>query len=101
MKAEETIEVAAKSAKRSASCVEDGDVARGLVGDVDLVPLLDEADERAAHADDVVVGVGREDDDALGEDRVVRAVDVAGLLARGLAAGPAGDRLLQLRKTRG
>ena len=41
--------------------VEDGDVAAGHVGDVDLVALLDQADQRAAHADDVVVGVRAED----------------------------------------
>ena len=51
--------------------VEHGDVAGGLVGDVDLVALVDEADQRAAHGDHVVVRVGREDEHALGEDVVV------------------------------
>ena len=44
--------------------VEDAEVAADHVGDVDLVALLDEAGEGAAHADDVVVGVRGEDDDA-------------------------------------
>ena len=42
--------------------IEDGDVAAGHVGDVDLVPLLDQADDRAAHADDVVVRMRAEDE---------------------------------------
>ena len=41
--------------------IEDGDVAAGHVGDVDVVPLLDQPDQRAAHADDVVVGMRAED----------------------------------------
>ncbi len=80
--------------------VEDGDVPARLVGDVDLVPLVDQADQGAAHADHVVVGVGAEDQDPLGEHVVGRAGDVAGPLAvRGLAAGPAGDRLRSARNT--
>src|SRR5437588_683991 len=60
-------------------------------------PLIDQANERAAHADDVVIGVRREDDDALGKGAIGGAADVAGALeALGLAAGPAGDRLGQL-----
>ena len=37
--------------------VEDGDVAAGLIGDVDFVALIDQANEGAAHADDVVIGM--------------------------------------------
>ena len=38
--------------------VEHGDVARRLVGDVHLVPLIRKADQRAAHRDHVVVRMG-------------------------------------------
>ncbi len=87
---------AAKSAKRKRVRVEDRDRAGGLVGDVHLVALVDEAKERAAHRDDVVVGMRAEDEDPLGEDPVAGAIDVAGPLAIArLAAGPAGDRRLQ------
>ena len=58
--------------------VEDGDVAGGLVGDVDLVSLSTRRIERAAHGDDVVVGVGGEDEDALGEELVAWRSRVAG-----------------------
>ena len=47
--------------------VEHGDVARRLIGDVHLVPLVDQPNERAAHRDHVVVRVGREDEHALGK----------------------------------
>ena len=40
--------------------VEHGDVAAGHVGDVQLVAVLDQPEHAAAHADDVVVGVGAE-----------------------------------------
>ena len=42
--------------------IEHGDVAAGHVGDVHLVALLDQADERAAHADHVVVRVRAENE---------------------------------------
>ena len=47
--------------------IPDGDIARGLVGDVNIVALIAQADESAAHRDDIVVRVGREDEDPLGE----------------------------------
>src|SRR5262249_1383530 len=77
--------------------VEHGDVAGGLVGDVHLVALIDQADQRAAHRDDVVVRVRREDQHAFGEEFLALAGDVAGPAGVGrLAAGPAGDRALEL-----
>ena len=60
---------ATKSHEANRVVVEHGDVAGGLVGDVHLVPLVDQPDERAAHRDHVVVRVRREDEHALGEDR--------------------------------
>ncbi len=45
--------------------VEHGDVAAGHVGHVHLVPVFDQPDERAAHADHVVVRVRAEADDLL------------------------------------
>ena len=71
--------------------VPDGDVAAGLVGDVDVVTLLAEPDERAAHADHVVVGMGTEHHDPLGE-RIRAAVRPAN--AARLAPRPARDRAL-------
>ena len=60
---------ATKSAWRRAVSSKTAMLPLSLVGDVHLVALLAQADERAAHADHVVVGVRAEDDDALGEDR--------------------------------
>ena len=37
--------------------IEDGDVAAGHVGDMHLVAVLDQPDQRASHADDVIVRV--------------------------------------------
>ena len=95
--AEHAVELDGEVGEACGVGVEDRDVARDLVGDVDLVALLGEADERAAHGDHVVVGVGGEDDDALGEDLVAGSGDVAGAaFGFGLAAGPAGDGVLKL-----
>ena len=52
--------------------VEHRDVAGRLVGDVHFVALIDQADQRAAHRDHVVVRMRREDEHALGKDVVVR-----------------------------
>ena len=62
--AEQAVELDHEVGEPPGVVVEDGDVAAGHVGDVDVVPLLDQADERAAHADDVVVGMRAEDEDA-------------------------------------
>ena len=74
--------------------VVDGHVAGSLVGHVHIVPLRDQADEGAAHRDHVVIRVRREDQHGLGErcgrDRTRAVVRV------GLAARPAGDRMLQV-----
>ena len=75
-----------------------GDVAAGLVCDVHLMALIAQADERAAHGDHVVVGVGGEDHHALGEHAGsvhVGAAAVGPARVGGAAARPAGDGLLQ------
>ena len=61
------VELADEVGVAQGGLVEDGDVAAGLVGDVDLVPLLAQADERAAHADHVVVRVGLKTTTRLGK----------------------------------
>ena len=84
-----------------------GDVAAGLVGDMHIVPLLAEADERAPHADHIVVGVRAEDHDPLGKHFFLHRDLSRGTTAScarpcrsqpprppRLAAGPAGDRVL-------
>ena len=77
--------------------VPDRDVAAGLVGHVHLVPLLTEADERAPHADHVVVGMGTKNHDPLGElgrpGRLSAGYSEPPRLARA-ARRPAGDRVL-------
>ncbi len=45
--------------------VEDRDIAAGHVRDVNFVVIFDQSDQRATHADHVVVGVRTEADDAL------------------------------------
>ena len=56
--------------------VEDGDVARGLVGDRHPVAVLDQFPEQAAHRDHVVVRVGRENDDVLAAREPALAPDL-------------------------
>ena len=81
--------------------VGDGARARNAVGNMDLVALIDEAAERAAHGDDVVVGVRREDEDAFGENGGTGAAQradggVAGFRFFGITtAGPTGDGVLE------
>ncbi len=70
-----------------------GNVARGFVCHVYVVALIDEAFESAAHRNHVVVGVGREHNHTLGVGGgTLRARGVVGI---GLAAGPAGNGVLQ------
>ena len=84
--------------------VRDGAGAGDAVGDVDLVALLDEATEGAAHRDHVVVGMRRKNQHALGKHRGGGGAErahgrVAGFRLGGIpAAGPAGDRVLHLVK---
>ena len=48
--------------------VEHRDVAGRLIGDVHLVALIDQPDQRAAHRDHVIIRVRREHHHTLGED---------------------------------
>ena len=47
--------------------IPDGNIAAGLVGDMNLMPVLAEADEGAPHADHVIIWVWAEDDHPLGK----------------------------------
>src|SRR5690606_29278786 len=76
-----------------------GCIARGLIGDVHVMALIHQVDERAAHRDHVIVWVGRKKEyvfagrlGAFGPVTVVYA---------GFAAGPAGDGMLQCIKDLG
>ena len=82
-----------------AECViiEDGDITGGLIGDMDVVALVGEANECAAHGDNVVVGVWREAEDAFGEDVIEGLWSVTGTFAGiGFSAGPADDGALEV-----
>src|SRR5262245_303685 len=59
--AEQLIERADVVGEAPGIVIEDGDVAAGHVGDVHLVPLLDQANDCPPHADDVVVRMRTED----------------------------------------
>ena len=73
--------------------VMDGDIAGGLVGDVYIVALFDEPQEGAAHGDDVVIGVGAEDDDPFPGG--FGAFGPVGIVGIRFAARPAGDGMLE------
>ena len=97
--AEVAIELGGKLGETDRIVVEHGDVAGRLIGDVHVVALVDQADQRAAHRDHVVVRMRREDEHPLGENVVVRPATIARRLrVIGLAARPAGDRRLQCAK---
>src|SRR5262249_14146944 len=64
--AEKLIELACEIGETPGIMVEDRDVAAGHVGDTDVMPLFDQADDRPAHANDVVGGVGTEYQNRLG-----------------------------------
>ena len=53
-----TVELRRKLDKSNCVIIEDRNIARCLIGDVDLVTLVDEADQSATHGNDVVVWVG-------------------------------------------
>ena len=74
--------------------VGNGDIATGLIGDMHIVPLLDQSADGAPHRDDIIVGMRREDDDALGIGQgPFRTGRVVGIR---LAARPSRDGVLQL-----
>ena len=83
------------------SClVPHGNVTARLIGDMDFVALLTEADEGASHADHVVVRMGAEDNDPLGE---TAGIGVGGNTAdlsplSWLTSWPASDGVLQASK---
>ena len=72
-------------------------MAADLVRDVHLMAVISQAAERATHRDDVVIGMRREHQHALGMDIIVRARNVPRTAQmRRLAAGPTGDHRLQM-----
>ena len=71
-----------------------GDVARCLVGYVEVMSLLHQSTDGASHGDYVVVGMGREYDDALREWLgSLRTIGVVGIW---LATRPSCDGMLQV-----
>ena len=71
-----------------------GDVARSFIRHVHVVSLLHQTDERAAHRNHVVVGVGRENHDAFGIR--IRRHGARRIVGIGFAARPAGDGVLEV-----
>ena len=71
-----------------------GNAAAGLVRHMDVMSLLNQTREGAAHRDDVVIGVRREDKDVLrvrfGTLRTVRVIGIR------FAARPTGDSMLEV-----
>ena len=74
--------------------VTDGDTAGSLVGNVNIMPLIDESCERTAHTDDIVIGVRGEDHHVLREGfSPFGTIAVVGV---GFASRPTGDGMLQV-----
>ena len=69
------------------------DIARCLVGHMHVVLLLHQPSDGSSHRDDIVIGVGREDDDSLGVG--LCPLRAGGVVYVRLAAGPSGDGVLQ------
>ena len=70
-----------------------GDVARGLIGHMHIVLLLHQSSDGTTHGDHVVVGVGREHDNAFGIG--LGTLRTRGVVYVGLATGPSRDGVLQ------
>ncbi len=71
-----------------------GDVSRRLIGHVDLMPLVDQTDKRTAHGNDVVIGMGTEDDCALRKGFcALRTMGVVGIR---LSSRPSANSMLKL-----
>src|SRR6185312_13137593 len=73
--------------------VRDGDVARGLVSHMYVMSLVLQPHEGAAHRDDVVVGVRREDQATFWKR--FRPLGVGGKVRAGLPPRPTGDAVAQ------
>ena len=65
------------------------DISRGLIADMHLVALLMQANEGAAHRDDIIIRMRRKNDDTL-TGRVL-PFRMTGHQLGGFAAGPSGD----------
>src|ERR1019366_2766308 len=56
--------------------IEHRDTATGLVGDMYFMPLVRQSNESTSHADDVVIGMRTEHQNALWKDLIVRAANI-------------------------
>ncbi len=70
----------------------DGDVPAGLIGNMHIVPLIGQGDQRAAHGDHIVIRMRTEQDDPFFGG--FGAFGPVGIISIGLAAGPAGNGAL-------
>ena len=76
--------------------IEHGNIAGGLIRDMNFVSLIREADQRAAHGDDVIIRVGRKYQNAFGKGGIARPIDVARPFAIDrFSTGPSGDGFRQ------
>ena len=81
--------------KANCVIVKYGNIARSLVGNMDLVSLLYQADQGAAHGDHIVIRMRRENQDPLGEDMVIALWSISGLFAIiWFTPRPSGNRCL-------
>ena len=65
------IEVGGKFRETDCVIVENCNVARCLIGDMDFVALIRQPYQRAPHANDVVIRMRREDQNPFGKDIIV------------------------------
>src|SRR5690606_30122216 len=76
-----------------------GCIAGGLIGDVHVMALIHQVDERAAHRDHVIVWVGRKKEYVFAGR--LGAFGPVAVVYAGFAAGPAGNGMLQCIKDLG
>ncbi|SRR5260221_7499796 len=88
------VKVFYKIGKANSILIKYGDVSRRLIGHVDLMPLVDQTDKRTAHGNDVVIGMGTENDCALGKGFcALRTMGVVGIR---LSSRPSANSMLKL-----
>ena len=77
--------------------IEHRDIAGGLIGDMHFVLLVDQPNQRAAHADHIVIRMRRKQQHALGEGAIGGTGNITGaFLVERFSTGPAVDGFVHL-----
>ena len=93
------IELGHKITKTDRIVIKNSDVPRGLVGDMNLMPLINQPNQRSPHRNYVIIGMGRKDQNPLRKNVIVGTRMIAGLFQFvRLSSRPTSNRRVQMSK---